>query len=100
MGGFKRGEGHTRGAEGVKETTKQEDRVGMTPAAVGWLTALVHDVFFETKAGEGIGLHNEMYERVGARILPNADEVFSSADMIKRDTRFGSFPLCSRKGFG
>ena len=33
-------------------------------------------------AGEGIGLHDEMYTRVGAKILPTADEVFAAADMI------------------
>jgi len=65
-----------------KEIKNHEYRVGMIPAAVRELTARGHDVFVETHAGEAIGLHDEMYTRVGARILPNADEVFASADMI------------------
>jgi alanine dehydrogenase len=65
-----------------KEIKNHEYRVGMTPAAVRELTARGHEVFVETQAGEGISLHDEMYTKVGAKILPNADEVFASADMI------------------
>ncbi len=65
-----------------KEIKNHEYRVGMTPAAVRELTARGHEVFVETQAGEAIGLHDEMYTRVGAKILPNADEVFAAADMI------------------
>lgn len=65
-----------------KEIKNHEYRVGMTPAAVRELTARGHEVFIETHAGEGISLHDEMYTRVGAKILKTADEVFASADMI------------------
>src|SRR5689334_8425457 len=65
-----------------KEIKNHEYRVGMTPAAVRELTASGHQVFVETKAGDGIGLFDEAYQRVGATILPNADEVFATADMI------------------
>src|SRR5437868_5473059 len=65
-----------------KEIKNHEYRVGMTPSAVRELTARGHEVFVETKAGNGIDLGDEKYERVGARILPNADEVFASADII------------------
>src|SRR5271169_450834 len=65
-----------------KEIKNHEYRVGMTPAAVRELTARGHEVFVETQAGEGISLHDEMYTRVGAKMLPNADEVFASSDMI------------------
>ena len=65
-----------------KEIKNHEYRVGMTPAAVRELTARGHEVFVETMAGEGIGLHDEMYVRVGAKILTTADEVFDVADMI------------------
>ena len=65
-----------------KEIKNHEYRVGMTPAAVRELTARGHEVFVETHAGEGIGLHDELYTKVGAKILPNADEVFAKADMI------------------
>ena len=65
-----------------KEIKNHEYRVGMTPAAVRELTSRGHQVFVQTQAGEAIGLHDEMYTRVGAKILPNADEVFAGADMI------------------
>ena len=65
-----------------KEIKNHEYRVGMTPAAVRELTARGHEVFVETHAGAGIGLEDDSYTRVGAKILPNADEVFAAADMI------------------
>ena len=65
-----------------KEIKNHEYRVGMTPPAVRELTARGHEVFVETQAGDGIGLRDEMYTRVGAKILPTADEVFAKADMI------------------
>lgn len=65
-----------------KEIKNHEYRVGMTPPAVRELTARGHDVFVETQAGEAIGLHDELYARAGARILPTAEEVFATADMI------------------
>ncbi|HTQ13647.1 MAG TPA: alanine dehydrogenase [Rhizomicrobium sp.] len=65
-----------------REIKNHEYRVGMTPAAVRELTARGHEVFVEANAGEGIGLHDAMYVRAGARMLPNADEVFATADMI------------------
>jgi alanine dehydrogenase len=65
-----------------KEIKNHEYRVGMTPAAVRELTSRGHEVFVETAAGDGIGLSDENYTRVGAKILPNADEVFANADMI------------------
>jgi alanine dehydrogenase len=65
-----------------KEIKNHEYRVGMIPAAVRELTARGHEVFVETNAGEGIGLHDAMYTRVGAKMLPDADEVFANADMI------------------
>jgi alanine dehydrogenase len=65
-----------------KEIKNHEYRVGMTPPAVRELTSRGHEVFVETMAGEGIGLHDELYTRVGAKILQTADEVFASADMI------------------
>jgi alanine dehydrogenase len=39
-------------------------------------------VFLETKAGEGIGAPDKVYERVGVKILPDADAVFGEAEMI------------------
>ncbi len=65
-----------------KEIKNHEYRVGMIPAAVRELTSRGHEVFVETMAGDGIGLSDEMYTRVGAKILKTADDVFAGADMI------------------
>ncbi|MGD0189717.1 MAG: alanine dehydrogenase [Rhizomicrobium sp.] len=65
-----------------KEIKNHEYRVGLTPPAVRELTSRGHEVFVEHFAGEAIGLHDELYQRVGAKILPKADEVFAVADMI------------------
>ncbi len=65
-----------------REIKNNEFRVGMIPAAVRELTARGHSVLIEHDAGEAIGLHDELYTRVGATILPTAEEVFGTADMI------------------
>jgi alanine dehydrogenase len=65
-----------------KEIKNHEYRVGMTPAAVRELTSRGHSVLVETKAGDAIGLSDEMYVRVGAEIAKSADDVFGAADMI------------------
>src|SRR6201994_3401637 len=65
-----------------KENKNHEYRVGMIPAAVRELTSRGHEVFVETHAGSGIGLHDDLYTRVGAKILKTADDVFAQADMV------------------
>ena len=65
-----------------KEIKNNEYRVGMIPAAVRELTARGHQVFIETKAADAIDLSDSIYERAGARILPNAAAVFAEAEMI------------------
>jgi alanine dehydrogenase len=65
-----------------KEIKNHEYRVGLTPAAVRELAAHGHAVLVETKAGDAIGLTDEMYARAGARIAADADEVFAGSDMI------------------
>ncbi|MGA7713833.1 MAG: alanine dehydrogenase [Rhizomicrobium sp.] len=65
-----------------KEIKNHEYRVGLTPAAVRELTARGHEVFVETKAGDAIGLTDEMYVRSGGKILTTAAEIFDVADMI------------------
>src|SRR5258708_2726594 len=65
-----------------KEIKNNEYRVGMTPAAVRELTTRGHQVLVETMAGDAIDLSDELYQRVGAKILSTADEVFATADMI------------------
>src|SRR5690606_15046549 len=65
-----------------KEIKVHEYRVGLTPESAAELVRYGHEVFLETKAGEGIGAPDEVYEKVGVKILPNADAVFETAEMI------------------
>lgn len=65
-----------------KEIKVHEYRVGMTPSNIREVISHGHDVVVETKAGTGIGMADADYEAVGAKILPNAAEVFKQADMI------------------
>ncbi|MQX35440.1 alanine dehydrogenase [Roseospira navarrensis] len=65
-----------------KEIKAQEFRVGMTPDGVTELVAHGHEVVVETGAGAGIDASDEAYAAAGARILPDAAQVFDSAEMI------------------
>ncbi len=65
-----------------KEIKVHEYRVGLTPESAAELVRAGHEVFLETKAGEGIGAPDSVYEKVGVKILPNADAVFAQAEMI------------------
>jgi alanine dehydrogenase len=65
-----------------KEIKNHEYRVGLTPASVAELTAQGHEVVVEALAGNGIDFSDRDYMDAGARILPNASEVFAAADMI------------------
>jgi alanine dehydrogenase len=65
-----------------KEIKVHEYRVGLTPESAAELVRTGNEVFLETKAGEGIGAPDAVYEKVGVKILPNADAVFEQAEMI------------------
>src|SRR5918996_3705289 len=65
-----------------KEIKVHEYRVGLTPASVAELVACGHEVLVETKAGTGIDFSDSAYEKVGAKILPTAADVFAQSDMI------------------
>jgi alanine dehydrogenase len=65
-----------------KEIKPQENRVGATPGTVAQLTRAGHEVVVERGAGDGIGVPDSAYVKVGAKILPDADSVFAEATMI------------------
>ena len=65
-----------------KEIKNHEYRVGLVPASVRELTLRGHEVFVESSAGAGIGVEDSEYEAAGASILPTAEEVFDTAEMI------------------
>lgn len=65
-----------------KEIKNHEYRVGLTPDSVQELVNRGHQVIIETNAGGKIGFSDGHYEKAGAKIVPNQDDVFESADMI------------------
>jgi len=65
-----------------KEIKNNEFRVGLTPASVAELVAAGHEVFVETRAGSGIDCPDSAYKKAGAEILPTAEDVFTSSDLI------------------
>lgn len=65
-----------------KEIKPQENRVGLVPAGALALTRAGHTVLVQSGAGDGSGLSNEEYIRVGAQIVSSAEEVYGRADMI------------------
>lgn len=65
-----------------KEIKVHEYRVGLTPSSASELIRNGHTVIMETNAGNGIGISDSDYEKVGCSILSKADEVFKKAEMI------------------
>jgi alanine dehydrogenase len=64
------------------EIKSNEFRVGLVPGSVRELTARGHEVMVQSGAGAGIFADDAAYEKAGARILPDAEEVFATAEMI------------------
>lgn len=65
-----------------KEIKNNENRVGMPPAGVAELVKKGHTVYIQTNAGANSGFTDDVYQAVGAKILPSIDEVYAIADMI------------------
>ena len=65
-----------------KEIKDNEFRVGVTPGSAREYVSRGHEVYVEANAGAGIGADDALYEAAGATILPNAEAVFSRAEMI------------------
>jgi alanine dehydrogenase len=65
-----------------KEVKNHEYRVAITPIGVHELTAHGHEVYIEQDAGVGSSISDDEYAAAGARILPSADDVWGTADLI------------------
>ncbi|SDJ95688.1 alanine dehydrogenase [Streptomyces indicus] len=65
-----------------REVKNNEFRVAITPAGVHELVRHGHQVFIEHDAGVGSSISNEEYVSAGATILPTADEVWATADLL------------------
>ena len=64
------------------EIKADEYRVALTPSGVRELTDHGHSVCVQAGAGEGSAITDDEYSRQGASIVPDADAVFSEADLI------------------
>lgn len=65
-----------------KEIKVHESRVAITPEGVSEFVAAGHSVIIEDGAGAGSSLTNEDFIAAGAKIVTDADAVWSSAELI------------------
>ena len=66
-----------------KETSFSENRIALTPEAVGVMVANGHRVVIETKAGEGASYSDKDYSDAGAKIAHSKKEVFECDILVK-----------------
>ena len=64
------------------EIKTDEHRVAITPVGVRELSDRGHDVLIQQGAGEGSSLSDAVFEAQGAKIVPTAEDVFNTAEMI------------------
>ncbi|MDE1941692.1 MAG: alanine dehydrogenase [Betaproteobacteria bacterium] len=65
-----------------KEIKVHEYRVGMTPDAVREAVMHGHEVLVESEAGAGIGCDDAEYRNAGAHIVPDAETIYGSAELV------------------
>ncbi len=66
-----------------KECSFSENRIALTPEAVGVMVANGHRVIVETKAGEGSSYSDNDYSEAGAKIAYDKKEVFECDVLVK-----------------
>jgi alanine dehydrogenase len=64
------------------EIKPEEYRVALTPAGARELAEHDHEVLIQAGAGEGSAIRDSAYEAQGARILPDAEQIFAEAEMV------------------
>lgn len=65
-----------------KETIAGENRVACVPDVASKLIKAGYEVQIEKDAGLSAGFRNEQYEKSGAKIIENSDQLFSNADVV------------------
>jgi alanine dehydrogenase len=65
-----------------REVKNHEYRVAITPAGVHELVRHGHEVLIESGAGLGSSINDAEYESAGAKILPDADDVWAAGELI------------------
>lgn len=66
------------------EIKNNENRVALTPGGALELIKRGHTVYVQDNAGFNSGFPNDLYESVGAKILPNIEAVYDIAEMIMK----------------
>jgi len=66
-----------------KETSFNENRIALTPEAVGVLIANGHEVVMESNAGKGSNYSDNTYSEVGTRIVHDKREIFNCNVIVK-----------------
>lgn len=66
----------------VRERKDGELRVGLTPEGAHALAIKGHDVWVEAGAGAGSGHADADYAEAGARVVPDAGEVWAACDLV------------------
>src|ERR1700749_1836062 len=64
------------------ELKNRKFRVAITPAGVHELARAGHEVFIEAGAGAGASLPDEEFAAAGATIVPTADDVWGTGDLL------------------
>src|SRR5580698_10752340 len=64
------------------EVKNHEYRVAITPAGAQELVLNGHEVFVQAEAGAGSSVTDAEYQAAGARVLPTADDVWGTGDLI------------------
>ncbi|MDE2464076.1 MAG: alanine dehydrogenase [Alphaproteobacteria bacterium] len=82
-----------------REVKNHEYRVGLTPELVAELVTRGHVVLVQATAGLGAGFSDQAYAAVGARIVPQAENVFREVDLIVKVKEPQSFE-CAWLGEG
>ncbi len=65
-----------------KEIKVHESRVAVTPEGVSEFVHAGHSVIIENNAGLASAITNEDFIAAGARIVPTADDIWSTADLV------------------
>jgi NAD(P) transhydrogenase subunit alpha len=65
-----------------RETAPGERRVALTPVAAAALVKNKLEVLVETRAGEGAFHPDAAFEKVGARVVPDAATLYGQADVV------------------
>ena len=66
----------------LNESSKIENRTGLTPSSVSLLVKKGHTIYVQAGAGLKAGYSNEEYMNLGAQIVFTKDEVFGRSDVV------------------